>query len=221
MLRSLTPNRFSIVALLAGFGFSSLLGGSALAGPDVWESYNTTRPAVSLADCIAKAPLALRAMGMTVTSRRDFANNENIWIGHSAKTTTMIICYPLGSGKSAQFIFAAANEGAGVPLGEFQTQLLEQFYGTGSISGCTSPAGTWNWWNGGTATFTADGLATLSGGHTGKWVRLPDGTYTVHWDFPSDDYFTLSADGKSMLGNMKGHTGFNGQAGTSTRTSPC
>jgi hypothetical protein len=176
---------------------------------------------VSFIDCNAKAQQALRAMGLTVAGHPDFTGRENSWFGRSDKTTTVIVCYPLGNGGSVQVFFAAANAGSGVALGAFQTQLLQNFYGTGVAGGCSSPVGTWNWWNGGSVTFTVDGVTKHSNGHTGKWLRLPDGSYYVHWDYPTDDYFTISPDGKTMQANLNGHTGFNGQAGTSTRSTSC
>jgi len=126
MPRFLTFARFSI-ALLAGFGCSFLLSGTALAGPTVWETQNTTGPELSFSACNAKAQQALRAMGLTITAN----DVERIWVASSGNITTTIWCYPLGNGGSIQTFLTAANEGSGVDLGAFQGQLLQYFYGTG------------------------------------------------------------------------------------------
>jgi len=82
-------------------------------------------------------------------------------------------------------------------------------------SGCSSPVGTWNWWNGNTVTFLPNGTATaLRGGYLGNWSQMSDGSYHVHWNTPSDDYFTILMDGKSMPGSYSGNKAISTRRGS-------
>lgn len=135
MWRFSTPARFSIVTLLVGVGFVSLLGGAALAGPPELITFNTRHPVVSFTACNTKAPLALSAMGLTVVGKNDNSNRQDIWYGHADKTTTIILCYPLPNGESVQIISTAANEGSGIDLDAFHKRLLQYFYDTGAAAG--------------------------------------------------------------------------------------
>ena len=105
-------------------------------------------------------------------------------------------------------------------LGAKLVQLMQSGATTVSTapSSCSSssPVGTWNWFDGSTVTFAANGTATHSDGHTGTWGPAAAGSgyqFHVHWNYPSDDYFTISPDGTTMTGS------FQGKKGTSTRPS--
>jgi hypothetical protein len=77
--------------------------------------------------------------------------------------------------------------------------------------------GTWNWWNGYTVTFNANGGATYQGSSlvrsgVGRWQRTGQNSYHVHWlGGNTNDYFTLSPDGSKIEGT------FDGKPGVSTR----
>jgi Ni,Fe-hydrogenase I small subunit len=121
--------RFGVMTAAAGFGLSFVLSSSALAGPKMLQSFNTTHPVLSLNTCITKAEQTLRAMGLKVAAKLDNLSRPDVWYGESDKTMTIILCYPLDNGNSAQFITTAANDGSGVDLAAFQKQLLLNFYG--------------------------------------------------------------------------------------------
>jgi hypothetical protein len=116
-----------------------LLGGFALAGPPMLETFNTTHPVVSFTDCNARAPRALVAMGLTVTGATDNQRLQDMWSGRSATISVTILCYPLGNERSAQVIVSAANEGSGADLAAFHRQLIQSFYATGAASQPTPP----------------------------------------------------------------------------------
>lgn len=72
--------------------------------------------------------------------------------------------------------------------------------------------GTWNWFNGSSVTFFANGKVQGGGGHVAAWVRRGS-TYTITWDFGDSkvaryiDSLTLARDGKSLHGkNNEGYT---------------
>lgn len=80
--------------------------------------------------------------------------------------------------------------------------------------GCASIAGTWNWWNGLTVTFSPGGGASYRGNAsgTGSWQKTGTNSYHAHWNAGNtNDYFTLSRDGTKIEGT------FDGKPGTSTR----
>ena len=80
-------------------------------------------------------------------------------------------------------------------------------------TGCSAsnPVGTWNWWNGATVMFYANGGArAINPNVSGSWQRTSANSYHVHWAH-TDDYFTISRDGRSMSGT------FDGKPGRSTR----
>jgi len=156
-----------------------------------------------------RAPAALRAVG--VTPRQD----GRFFHGWNSAFIASVICYDLG-GRFIVTIEVAQNGGNLAKTGGVRDRIRDVIFGSGGGSApCgSSPIGTWNWWNGGTAVFYANGTAN-SNGYSGNWERLNDGSYHVHWSYPSDDYFRISADGRSMPGN------YNGTAGTSTRQGSC
>jgi hypothetical protein len=81
-------------------------------------------------------------------------------------------------------------------------------------SACASIAGTWNWWNGLTVTFSPGGGASYRGNASGSgsWQKTGTNSYHAHWNAGNtDDYFTLSHDGTKIEGT------FDGKPGTSTR----
>lgn len=131
VLRFSSPARFGVTVFLAGFGCSLLLGGSALAGPPMLETFNTTHPVVSFTDCNVRAPRALAAMGLTATGAADNQKLQDMWSGRSTTISVTILCYPLGNDRSAQVVVSAANEGSGVDLAAFHRLLIQSFYGTG------------------------------------------------------------------------------------------
>ena len=77
--------------------------------------------------------------------------------------------------------------------------------------------GTWNWWNGYTVTFNANGGATYRGSSlvrsgVGRWQNTGGNNYHVHWlTSNTNDYFTLSSDGTKLEGT------YDGKPGVSTR----
>lgn len=81
----------------------------------------------------------------------------------------------------------------------------------------TSIVGTWNWWNGYTVTFNANGGATYRGSSlarsgVGRWQKTGGSSYHVHWlNANTNDYFTLSSDGLKLEGT------YDGKPGVSTR----
>ena len=85
---------------------------------------------------------------------------------------------------------------------------------SGGLTGCASPVGIWRWFNGSVVAFYSNGNVSSSD-HRGTWERMNDGRFHLHWDYPSDDYVSLSSSGMSMQGN------FNGAIATSTRQNPC
>ncbi len=77
--------------------------------------------------------------------------------------------------------------------------------------------GSWNWWNGYTVTFNANGGATYRGSSlvrsgVGRWQKTGGNSYRVHWlSSNTNDIFTLSADGMKLEGT------YDGKPGVSTR----
>ena len=74
--------------------------------------------------------------------------------------------------------------------------------------------GSWNWWNGLTVTFSPGGGANYRGSAsgTGSWQQTGGKSYHVHWKGGNtNDYFTLSSDGKKLEGT------YDGKPGVSTR----
>ncbi len=77
--------------------------------------------------------------------------------------------------------------------------------------------GTWNWWNGYTVTFNANGGASYMGSSlvqsgVGRWQSTGRNSYHVHWmKSNTNDYFTLSSDGMKLEGT------YDGKPGVSTR----
>jgi hypothetical protein len=77
--------------------------------------------------------------------------------------------------------------------------------------------GSWNWWNGYTVTFNANGGATYRGSSlvrsgVGRWQKTGGNSYHVHWlNSNTNDYFTLSSDGLKLEGT------YDGKPGVSTR----
>jgi hypothetical protein len=194
------------------------LVGPAFAAVDQASSHYIA-PNWNFQQCRRQIQRALRAEEMTVVEEgantgdfRGYSNTKRD--GSGSLDTAVVNCWSTNGGM--RITFACASQTPNNDAVAMCNRLIASvFQNTGGVSpNCASPVGTWNWWNGGTSTFNADGTAN-SNGYQGRWERLSDGRYHVHWSYPSDDYFTISADGRSMPGN------YNGTAGTSTRRGNC
>jgi hypothetical protein len=69
---------------------------------------------------------------------------------------------------------------------------------TGKPSPCGHVAGTWSWFNGGTAVIRADGTAG-GGAVTGNWSCI-NGKVVIVWSNGYNDRLSLSADGNHLEG---------------------
>ena len=95
---------------------------------------------------------------------------------------------------------------------QVRDRIAAVIFGT-QAAGCasTSPVGRWRWWDGsGIATFSSNGAALLVRNDgtkiSGSLQALADGSYQVHWEVGTDDYFRVSPDGMSLPGNYIGNT---------------
>jgi hypothetical protein len=157
--------------------------------------------------CIARAPGALRSAGYA-SSSQTFRG----WFGSAGPTSATIVCYALGKG-SIVTINVASNAGldtANASLGKVAFGI----FGT-TPSSCTSPVGSWNWFNGLVVKINADSTATDPSGESGTWQSLGGGRFRLHWTANGTDEVTLSSDGNSLDGT------FDGTQHTVRRTSQC
>jgi hypothetical protein len=190
--------------------FSFFTAAPASAGPYMSWGQWTSDPGVPFSQCWDRGAQAFAAVGLSSSQDGRFFHGSNDVF------TVSLVCYDLGNRFIVTITVAAERSGISpMTTDQVRDRMAAVIFGTGGASNCaSSPVGTWNWWNGGTTTFYANGTAT-SNGYSGTWERLNDGSYHVHWSYPSDDYFRISADGRSMPGN------YNGTAGTSTRQGSC
>jgi len=176
--------------------------------------------------CRERVASALRAENMSAVENGgntgDFRGYSNVRHDTQGALDTVVInCWSTNDPAAGgiRVTFACASQTPNNHANDLCVRLEARvFNNQPASSSCSSPVGTWKWWNGGTAIFGADGSASLSdpyGSHRGNWDRTNDGRFHVHWDYPTDDYFTLLADGRTMTGN------FNGNTGTSTRQGSC
>jgi hypothetical protein len=177
-----------------------------------WNTSQDANPR-PYSECQRRATAALQANGLSVAMSM---SNPDTYRGESDSSHAMIMCVQEGRGFYMILDVVAAN-GSADDAHNLGNAINASFWGTVASSGCdprTPVGGTWNWWDGtGTVTFYGNGTAAHSSGWTGQWVRNSDGSYRVYWArFNSNDYFTISPDGRSMPGN------FNGHSGTATRT---
>jgi hypothetical protein len=192
-----------IVALLSLFA-----GAPAWAGPYMSYWQWTSNPGVPFSQCWDRGARALRSVGLSASQHGRFFD------GSDDAFTAFLICYDLGN-RFILTIGVAQSGSSSMTTDQVRDRMAAVIFGSGggTASNCasSSPVGTWRWWDGNAVTFYSNGTSQISGGHSGTWERLNDGSFHVHWDYPSDDYFTISADGGSMPGTFGGH------AGTSTR----
>lgn len=204
----ISVNRFGAV-----LGLSALLALGAVApasaGPYMSWGQWTSGNGVPFGQCYDRAMPALRSVGLnaTVQDRRFFYGTDDVF-------SVSVVCYDLGGHYILTITVAAERSGVSpMTTDQVRDRIAAVIFGTQTAScASTSPVGNWNWWNGGVATFYANGTARHSTGSAGEWQQLSDGSYRVHWDaFNSNDYFTISPDGMHMPGN------YNGAQGTGTR----
>ena len=196
--------RVSFIAAL----FSFFAAAPASAGPYMSWGQWTSDPGVAFAQCWNRGAQALGAAGLSAIQDGRFFHGSN------DAFTASLICYDLGN-RFILTIVVAQSGSSSMTTDQVRDVMLGAIFGSAPAACAASPVGTWNWWNGGTATFYSNGTATTSSGFSGNWERMNDGSFHVHWNYPSDDYFRISADGRSMPGN------YNGTAGTSTRQGSC
>ncbi len=178
------------------------------AGPYMSWGQWTSNDGVPFRQCWDRGAQALRSVGLSADqSGRFFHGSDDVF-------TASLVCYDLGNRFIVTITVAAERSGvSNMTTDQVRDRMQAVIFGN-QIAGCASmsPVGTWNWWNGGVATFDENGTARHASGSSGTWDRRADGTYHVHWDsYNSDDYFTISADGMHMPGN------YNGTSGTGTR----
>jgi hypothetical protein len=180
----------------------------AAAGPYMSWGQWTSDPGVAFRQCWDRGAQALRSVGLSaVQDGRFFHGSDDVF-------TASLVCYDLGNRFIVTITVAAQVGGvSSMTTDQVRDRMQAVIFGTQAASCASmSPVGNWNWWNGGVATFYANGTARHSSGSPGEWLQLSDGSYRVHWDaYNSDDYFRISPDGMHMPGN------YNGTAGTGTR----
>ena len=204
----MTIVRLSTAVVFSAFIMSAPCPAFAVEGN--WWFWTTTNDANPLpySECIRRAPAAIASQGLTASLR----GNGNVFTVPTGPVWLSLMC--LAQARGFYMILNVSTDGSrsSQAVGD---AVAGAFWGTAIANSCSSPVGTWNWWNGGTVTFNSDGTVVHSNGHRGNWQPQTGGSWQVHvhWDYPSDDYFRLSPDGKTMTGN------FNGSSGTSTRDS--
>ncbi len=180
----------------------------ALAGPYMSWGQWTSDPGVAFQQCWDRAPQGLRSAGLSaVQDGRFFHGSDDVF-------TVSVVCYDLGNRFIVTITVAAQVGGvSAMTTDQVRDRIQGVIFGTQAASCASmSPVGNWNWWNGGVASFYANGTARHSSGSPGEWQQLSDGSYRVHWDaYNSNDYFRISPDGMHMPGN------YNGTQGTGTR----
>jgi hypothetical protein len=197
--------RLGILALLVSFVGAAVWPAAANAvGPAYFEAHSGLP--LSFQQCMQRATAAFKAEGIAPVNA-----DASTLVGGTPTDSAVIFCdYGSQRGQSSVYHLVVMGTNS-TQLGRALAQRMQA--GTTAASACTSPAGTWSWFDGSTVTFAASGRAARSDGHTGTWASIAGGSYQyyVHWDYPTDDYFTISPDGKTMTGS------FNGTQGTSTR----